>query len=69
MSVMGDFTTPNHCDVARATVLLVHPMFPIELHQMPELLSGVIGIVPQETHQSNCNDSNSCECYCRDHKK
>jgi hypothetical protein len=30
-----------------ARVLLVHPMLPIELHKVPELLLGVRGIVPQ----------------------
>jgi hypothetical protein len=69
MSEIGTSQTPITLTWPEPRFLLVHPMLPIELHKVPELLSGVSGIVPQETHDSNRNDGNNCEYYCRDHKE
>ena len=63
------FHDTDHREVARPTVLLVHPMLPIELHKLPELISSVSGILPKETHESNRNDRNNCEHHCRNHKE
>jgi hypothetical protein len=66
LSVVGIYQHLSLC-MAKATLLLIHPMISIELHKLPELISSVRGVVSKEAHESNCNDRNNCEHYCQDH--
>jgi hypothetical protein len=43
-------------------------MLPKELHELPEPILRVRGILAKETRESNRNDRNNCEDYCRNHK-